>query len=136
MVTEHLTEQMQTEGRTLTNALDEAGLCIDSALWYYFEEANQWRYVFVSPMVEKSGPKEVYKRVLKIIHGLNGKLTTLGASNVVAVSSKQSLSEVLRKPFGIFSKEGEVRMSRRIEDRFIDDAYVYRTTNGKDATSV
>ena len=102
MVTEQLTEKMREDGRVLTKALDNANLRLFSALWFYFEAANQWRYVFVSPMVDTAGPKETYKKVQKVIHHLKGKLTTISLFNVVAVPAKLSLSQHLQKDSGLF----------------------------------
>ena len=133
MVTEQFTQQMRAEGLTLTKALDEAGLRVSSALWFYFEEPNQWRYVFVSSAVGSIGPLKVYKQVLGVIRALNGTLRTLGASNIVAVPSRRSLAELLNKPFGIFSESGAVRMPPDVEGQFVEDAYIYRLTDGKAA---
>ena len=125
MVTEQLTDQMRADGRALTRALDYANMRLSSAFWFYFEEANQWRYVFVSPLVDEVGPKEVYKKVQKVLSQTNIVLTTVGLTNIVAVPAKLPLAQFL----GAVSKSGEVpNTPPDVDERFINNAYVYRVT--------
>lgn len=125
MVTEQLTDQMRADGRALTKALDYADLRLSSAFWYYFEEANQWRYVFVSPLVDETGPKEVYKRVQKVLSQKNTVLTTVGLTNIVAVPAELPLAQFL----GFVTRNSEAPNAHfDVDERFINNAYVYRVT--------
>ena len=131
MVIEQLTEKMRADGHLLTKALEDAHLRLSSALWFYFEDANQWRYVFVSPLVHTDGPKFVYKAVQKVLRSLDGEITTIELSNIVAVPTNLSLAPFLRKDFDLFPKSLDAQMSKRsVDGQFINDSYVYRIVNG------
>lgn len=59
-------------GRAVLRALDEAHVPIRSAFWLYFREADEWRLVLGTPLVEDLGPRAAYNEVEKTLKGEAG----------------------------------------------------------------
>ena len=120
---------MQVDGRTLTKALDDADLGVSSALWFYFSDVQQWRFVFASPIVDKIGPRKAYKKVQRVIQKLKQRLPTLDLTSVVAVSAKHPLIRLLGSAIGTGPGMSAIRFSRNaVNGQFIEDAFIYRMT--------
>ena len=127
MVIEALTEQMQADGRALTQALDDADLRVASAFWFYFSDVHQWRFVFASPIVDSIGPRKSYKKVQRVIQKLKQKLATVDLTSVVAVSAKHPLIQLLKMAIGTGPGISAIRFSRNtVNGQFIEDAFIYR----------
>lgn len=112
-------------GRRATQALDDAGLKVPGTFWLYYPEAEEWRFVTVTPIVDSDGPLEAYSRIDKALRPIAERLPL---SRVVALSPKDRLFRALRKA----AKTGPgisagTRLSRSVfNDVFIEDALIYR----------
>lgn len=49
-------------GRELARRLTEE-LELKAAFWLYFDEADEWRLVLVTPLVDKRGTRHIYARI-------------------------------------------------------------------------
>lgn len=58
VVKEQLTGLMIDAGAELTARLDESGLPITTALWFFVPDLNEWRLLFASPDVATKGPRD------------------------------------------------------------------------------
>jgi len=67
LVKESLSEQMISAGSDLIRRLDEAGLKVSGALWFYDTDSNDWRLIIVSPDVRVKGVKTVYEEVQSVV---------------------------------------------------------------------
>jgi hypothetical protein len=76
------------------NALDESGLDVQAAFWYYREEAEEWRLYIATPLVEELGPREVYSRILATLK--NNCIKSIDLSKISVVDPTDGLVTVLR----------------------------------------
>ena len=63
VVKESLSDRVISAGSELIRRLDESGLVIHAALWFYDPDSNDWRLIIASPEVLSKGLKTVYKEV-------------------------------------------------------------------------
>lgn len=113
-------------GKRLTEALDSASFEVVASLWFYDAESGEWRLIIASPVVDQQGPLEAYRVVQKVLGVNTGGLTL---NDISVVSPTHNLVKLL----GIALKTGKeisgIRFTRnRINDQFIEDAYIYRLT--------
>jgi hypothetical protein len=114
-------------GKRLTEALDRESFDVVASLWFYDAESGDWRLIIASPLVDRDGPLEAYRAVQRVLGGLG--LETLSLNDISVVSPSHNLVKLL----GIALKTGKgisgIRFTRnRINDKFIEDAYIYRLT--------
>jgi protein-tyrosine phosphatase len=64
-IKEILSDEIVAAGRRLLQRLDAQQADVRCAFWFLMEEERQWKMVLVSPLVDSSGPRDFYKRVMK-----------------------------------------------------------------------
>ena len=127
MVGTTLVNEWIEAGKRLTEALDRESFELVASLWYYDAENGDWRLIIASPLVDRQGPLEAYRVVQKVLGDL--KLENLNLNDISVVSPGHTIVKLL----GIALKTGKeisgIRFTRnRINDQFIEDAYIYRLT--------
>lgn len=126
VVKETLSPQMISGGEKLTRHLIRWGLRPTASLWLYSSEDNSWRLIFGLPNLKEKGPRVAYKKIQKILVGLQKPVVSL--SDISVIDSNDSLLSSLRKSVYL----GGVRLSqRRMDDIYIDDAYIYMARETK-----
>ncbi|MBI3668916.1 MAG: hypothetical protein HY237_03935 [Acidobacteria bacterium] len=127
VVKEPLTPEMVAAGKELVRRLDERHFEVVSALWLYSGEANQWLLILASPAVEAEGPKRAYARVLAILSEKQDETSGLTFENIKLLAPSDSLIRLLRVAVRTGKGISGIRFTRnRINDTFIEDAYIYR----------
>ena len=58
-----LNEAAVQVGKIVLAKLDENGIDVKSAFWFYFSEVNEWRLLLVIPAVDTQGPREIYSEI-------------------------------------------------------------------------
>ena len=125
MVRTTLVKEWIEAGKSLTQALDQANFQVDASLWFYDLNTDQWRLMIASPLVDKEGPLEAYRAIQKALDGLEQE--DLRLSDISVVSPNHHLIELLRAAVRTGPGISGVRFTRnRINDQFIEDAYIYR----------
>lgn len=139
VVKEQLTPDMIAAGDELTKRLRHyQDFNLVCSLWLYTSEANDWKLVVATPIAESSGPIHVYQLIQGIIGEdwpahLDMHLYTISVlrSNHSFVKALSSLGhfEIQDLPPGP-RPAPTVRVPKkitftRIQDVFIEDAYVY-----------
>lgn len=120
-----LTAQMEAAGAKLTQALDEAGLDIVAAFWWYASDADRWRLVFATPEVDSAGPIAVYRRIRAVLARSPG--VDIGFSDVGLASPSDTVVSMLRGMLRPGHPISSVRVQRStVDGHFIEDAFVYR----------
>jgi len=114
-------------GKRLLEALDENGLDIRAAFWYYFPEPEEWRLVFATPMVDKEGPIVTYSRIRVILQGLDP-IPEIPMRYISAVSPNSNLVKNLRSFIQIHpDNKSEHYLRHTIANgSYIDNAILYR----------
>src|SRR2546425_4358232 len=83
------------EGRKLVDALEDSGIPLKAAFWLYFDEADVWRLVVASPLVDKEGPLRVYERIQEVLKKL-AETIPIQLSEISAFSPNDGIVKPLR----------------------------------------
>ncbi len=127
VVKDQLTDAMIEAGAALTRKLDEFGLVIDAALWFFEPEINEWRLMIASPDVSTVGPRAVYERIQRALDELGPKAAAAPMSSIAVLNSGDDLVKRLRLVMKTGPVIARVRFSKNvIHGRFVDDALIYR----------
>src|SRR5436309_3542351 len=96
VVKEVLTEQMISAGAELIGRLDEAGMVVSGALWFYEPDSNDWRLLIVSPEVRTKGLKAVYQEVQAVLRAVPGDQSLVALKDISVVDSSDPLISLLK----------------------------------------
>jgi hypothetical protein len=61
---------MIQSGAELTAKLDQIGVPVVAALWFFVPEINEWRLLFASPEVSTQEPRTVYEKIRRAVEEL------------------------------------------------------------------
>ena len=112
-------------GRRLTEALDRANFEVVASFWFYDQESDEWRLIIASPIVDDEGPLEAYRTIQRVLGELD--YGELSLNDISVVSPTHDLVSLLRIAFHTGNGISGIRFTRnRINDQFIEDAYIYR----------
>lgn len=122
-----LVDRNIVEGKELIEALDRRDLNIKAAMWFYFEESDEWKLLIATPMVDKKGTKEVYRLIQTVIGEMSESKTSVSFKDVLVLSPKDDpitlVGNVIRTGPGLSG----IRFTKNvINNKLIDDAYIYR----------
>lgn len=125
MVRTTLVKEWIDAGKQLTEALDQANFEVVASFWFYDAATDEWRLIIASPLVDREGPLEAYRGIQKVLGGAG--FGDLSLNDISVVSSTHNLVKLL----GVAVQTGKaisgIRFTRnRINDQFIEDAYIYR----------
>jgi hypothetical protein len=116
-------------GAELTRRLDDTGLTISAALWFYDPESNYWRLIVASPEVSSKGLKTIYKEVQKVLRTIPEDQSVISLKDVTVVDSGNSLILLLKVAIRTGKEISGIRFSRNmINGKLIEDTYIYRLT--------
>lgn len=103
--------------------LDENGVPITAAFWFFDPESQTWSYILASPRVTTDGPLTVYKTLQKYVGQVE-----LTLQDIAVVSPHEPLVDLLRTAVKTppTSISGIRFTANTINNVFIDDAYIYR----------
>ena len=111
-------------GRKLIEALDEARLDIQAALWIYMPEIGEWRLMLASSLVAQAGPKEVYQRIQSTLRELE---LDISLKDVGLVTPESPLIKAFHGTTRVPPKMGKLRLVQtRVGNVFFEAAIVYR----------
>ncbi len=126
MVKEILVNEYIEEAINLINTLDNNNIKVDSALWYYFEEAEEWRFIIATPIVDEKGLFEAYKIIGDIIKKNNIFYYT-PLNKLTLMSPSDPLIKLLKHGVKTGPKLAKIRFQNNfINNVFIEDALIYR----------
>jgi hypothetical protein len=125
MVKTPLVSEWIEAGRRLTQALDAADFGVVASLWLYDPESDEWRLIIASRLVDDEGPLGAYRRVQKVLEA--PELANLSLSDISVVSPDHHLIRLLGLALKTGPEVSGIRFTRnRINDQFVEDAYIYR----------
>src|SRR5258706_3340299 len=129
LVKESLSEQMISAGSDLIRRLDEAGLKVSGALWFYDMDSNDWRLIIVSPDVRVKGVKTVYEEVQSVVRATPDDQSIISLKDISVVDSDDPLISLLKVAIKTDNGISRIRFSRNmINGTLIEDSYIYRLT--------
>jgi len=120
MYTKVLVAKDFEDGRRLLDALPPF-FSVIAAFWLYFEEANEWRLVLVSPVVGEQGRRFAYQVIGKVLSDLQIAipLENISVLSKVNLRYKQVLQAFRGAPSGLTVAPAAASVSTAA------DAYVY-----------
>jgi len=129
LVKESLSEQMISAGSDLIGRLDDAGLKVSGALWFYETDSNDWRLIIVSPDVRAKGVKTVYEEVQAVVRATSDDQSIISLKDISVVDSDDPLISLLKIAIKTDNGISRIRFSRNmINGTLIEDSYIYRLT--------
>lgn len=112
-------------GRKLMEKLEEKDFPFSAGFWFYFPEAEEWRLVIASRVVEKEGPKKAYAELQKVLRG-DGQLD-IELRQISVMGPREPLIRLLRRALKTSRKLTGIRFTQNtINNVLIEDAYIYR----------
>jgi hypothetical protein len=133
MVNASLVESDIEDGRKLLGELRKIGshFLVRSAFWLFRPEAFDWRLFIATPLVDQRGPASAYTDIQGALRSLSKPLW-ISMQDISVVSPNDKLVKVMKKVAHIPVGRNGIRLARtRVDDTYIEDAYVYRVKNGQ-----
>src|SRR5258706_2310279 len=96
MVGTQLRQELIDAGAALVRKLDESGLQPDAAFWFYFPDAQAWKLVLAEVKVGRDGPKEVYRRIQRLLGKEPKQFGALSLDDVTLAKPDAPLVNLLR----------------------------------------
>jgi hypothetical protein len=125
LLKEPLTDEMIQGGAELTLRLDERNWPVLASFWNFQPERNSWTLTIASPRVTIDGRLAAYEAIRDALNSLQHRFTTL--KTITAMQPNHPLVRALATVARTGKKiEGKRFWSQRIEDRWVDDIYLYR----------
>lgn len=126
MVASALVSEKIDRGGRLIKKLDASSFPVTAAFWYYFPEAEHWRLVIASPMVDAKGRQAAYGEIHRIQRRA-ARLPLLSVGEITAVSPRDPLVKLLSSAIRTGSGLSGIAFSRNVVNGvYIEDAYIYR----------
>ncbi len=101
MAEEALVESLITDSINLVTALDNLGNKPTKAFWYYYTDADEWRFIIAGATFDQLLPKEearAYQHVAKAIASAG--LASLTVANVKITRTDDTLLNTMRSLIG------------------------------------
>ena len=128
LVTESLSDSMIKAGAKLIERLDDRQSEVKSALWFYLSEERTWKLIIASPLVDREGPRQFYKRILDANSKAPAEEETVSLNDIGVTSLDNQIVKLIGMMIGTGDGISGVRFSRNtINGIFIEDAYIYRS---------
>lgn len=128
MVKTSLVESDITQGRELIDALKNvrSNFRVQAAFWLNRPEVMEWRLFIATPLVDQRGPFSTYTDVQNVMRA-TPKPWSLSMQEISVISPHDKLVKVVKNAAAIPPGAPGIRFGRtRIDDTYIEDAYVYR----------
>jgi len=114
-------------GAEIVEALDEAGLKVNVAIWATLSEYGGERLILSSRHFDDESPSKAYGKVLEVLDGKG--IPNRQIPPLLVLRMKDPFIRDLRRVFGkTASVEGMRLGGQSFGDRFIEEGYVYRIT--------
>jgi len=129
VVKESLTEEMISGGAALVSRLDQAGLEVSGAFWFYESESNDWRLIIVSPHVHSEGLKAIYTQIQTVLRAMPHDQPKVSLKDITVLDASDSLISLLKVAIQTGKEVSRIRVARNmINGRLIEDSLIYRLT--------
>jgi hypothetical protein len=115
-------------GAGLLQVLDAELGDVFAAFWYRDPEADEWRLVIGSDLVDRVGPTAANRRLLEILKEHDTGLSPLEIDMVGRHHPRMAILRALRTQQMPLRVQEPIHIYRMlVGDQYVDDAYVYRT---------
>jgi hypothetical protein len=116
-----LVDKYLNDGRMLVSALDRDGFLIDTAMWFYSDELDEWQLIVATPLVDQLGLRETLRRVQSIIGNLTS--ISLSLSDISLLSPNSNLINAIKSTV---RRSKDVKLKGTVTNGIlVNDAYIY-----------
>ncbi len=113
-------------GEKLLKLLDSSNVNVDAALWFYFDDVENWKLILSLPDFIRLGPKIAYKQVQKAINRLGNEIN-ISLNDIAILKPNSPLLNLLKTAIGTSTGIAHIRFSNNIVNgQLIKDSYIYR----------
>ena len=113
-------------GAELLQILDTTFGPIFAALWYRAPDAEDWRFVIGSDLVDREGPLAANRHLVDALRGYSWEVG-ISPLDVSVVGRRDPLMVILRSAPETVGSRGPLRISGAVVGgHFVEDAYIYR----------
>ena len=133
MDTTPLVDDGVSAGLRYLDALDKAGVPVLAAFWLRLREAQEWRFVVATPLVQRNGPLFAYKRLQSLLasFGDDPRVCRLILSELTVVSPSDERVRLLARSLDYGEKTVAACFDRVVIGGVaIDDTIVNRMNSG------
>jgi hypothetical protein len=121
MVKTALVDRYINDGRMLISALDKDGFLIDTAMWFYSEEVDEWQLMIATPLVDQVGLRETLRRAQSIIKEMTS--ISLSLSDISILSPHSNLITAIKSTV---RRSKDVILKGTVANGIlVNDAYIY-----------
>jgi hypothetical protein len=114
-------------GAEIVEALDDAGLRVNVAVWATLSEYGGERLILASRDFDDASPRRAYSKVLDALHARG--IPHRRVPDMLLLRMKDPFIQEIRKLFGNTASAAGMRLGgQSFGDRFVEDGYVYRIT--------
>jgi hypothetical protein len=124
MATAALVDRSIDLGRKIIAVLSRAGIPVTVGLWAYASDAEEWRLMIATPLVDDIGPLAAYKKVQKAVEKA-GIESEFPLRRIFLKSPKDRTLRLLDHESRSLGREDYHSVNAPIEGSFVEDAYVY-----------
>jgi len=116
-----LVDKYINDGRLLISSLDKDGFLIDTAMWFYSEELDEWQLVIATPLVDQIGLRETLRRAQSIMREMTS--TSLSLSDISILSPHSNLINAIKSTV---RRSKDVILKGTVANGIlVNDAYIY-----------
>jgi hypothetical protein len=113
-------------GAKLVEALDQAGIPIPAAFWYYSTDRGEWRLVLGTPLFDRKGPIAAYTAVQAVLLQMP-EIASFELDNISIVSARDQIVRVLASAWATGPGIHNLRYTQRaLQNVVIEDVLIYR----------
>ncbi len=118
-----LVEKLIEDGAKLLKGLDDRGIPVRAALWFYDPERTAWQLIIVTSVASNPGPLEAY---MQIQHAMTGLDPSFSLDDILVMSPNSRKFEELKRVME-GAAHGALLIPKNSPGGIVfDDAYVYR----------
>ena len=128
MVARSLNNEQIDGGEELLKRLDDAGVLVDAALWFYFPDSERWKLLLSLPTLIKKGPKVAYREVQKALRSSDkAPAISVSLDNVAIARENSPLLSAFKRAIKTGPGISRIGFSNNVIDgQLITDALIYR----------
>jgi hypothetical protein len=116
-----LVDRYVNDGRVLISALDKDDFLIDTAMWFYSEELDEWQLMIATPLVDQVGLRETLRRAQSIIREMTS--ISLSLSDISILSPHSNLINAIKSTV---RRSKDVILKGTVANGIlVNDAYIY-----------
>ena len=93
-----LADKYVEDGRNLIGALEDEKITVDTAMWFYSAESDDWQLIIATPLVGEVGPKETYRKIQSILDNMPS--LSISLMDISVLSPSSSLISTIRNAIG------------------------------------